>query len=98
LSEKRESSGAIPAEFPGSDGFSSWKGGQSITLTESSRVLYFTTKQPIRKGDNVEAYCVKCRKKVNMLEPKEETLKNGRRAMMGKCGACGTKLCRILGK
>jgi NAD-dependent SIR2 family protein deacetylase len=54
--------------------------------------------QPARKGATVEAYCVKCRKKTTMQDPKEETLKNGRRAMMGKCPACGTKLCRILGK
>ena len=45
----------------------------------------------------VEAYCVKCRKKVEMKNPKEETLKNGRRAMKGQCPACNTNLCRILG-
>ena len=45
----------------------------------------------------MDAYCVKCRKKVNMNSPKEETLKNGRRAMKGKCPACNTTLCRILG-
>jgi len=52
----------------------------------------------LEKGGNVEAYCVKCRKKVDMSNGKEETLKNGRRAMKGKCPVCGTNLCRILGK
>ncbi len=46
----------------------------------------------------MEAYCVKCKKKVEMQNPKEETLKNGRRAMKGQCQQCGTNLSRILGK
>jgi len=46
----------------------------------------------------MEAYCVKCKAKKEMQEGKEEMLKNGRRAMKGKCPDCGTTLCRILGK
>ncbi len=46
----------------------------------------------------MEAYCVKCKKKVEMKDPREETLKNGRRAMKGQCPVCNTNLCRILGK
>tara|TARA_Y100000780_G_scaffold231808_1_gene259028 strand:- start:4 stop:147 length:144 start_codon:yes stop_codon:yes gene_type:complete len=41
------------------------------------------------------AYCVKCRKKVEMKNPKEVTLKNGRPAMSGICPECGTKVFRI---
>jgi hypothetical protein len=44
-----------------------------------------------------EAYCVKCKKKVQMKDAKEVTMKNGRKAMKGVC-ACGTGLYRILGK
>jgi len=44
-----------------------------------------------------EAYCVKCKKKVQMKDAKEVTMKNGRKAMKGTC-ACGTGLYRILGK
>lgn len=43
----------------------------------------------------VEAYCVKCRKKVEMVDPKEVELKNGKPAMKGKCGVCGTGVFRI---
>lgn len=45
----------------------------------------------------VEAYCVKCREKREMIEAEEVTMKNGRKAMQGKCPECGTKLFRILG-
>jgi len=45
----------------------------------------------------VEAYCVKCREKREMSDAEEVTMKNGRKAMQGKCKVCGTKLFRILG-
>ena len=48
-------------------------------------------------ADTHEAYCVKCREKRQMQEPEEVTMKNGRQAVQGKCGVCGTKLFRILG-
>jgi hypothetical protein len=37
-----------------------------------------------------EAYCVKCKKKTEMKNPKEVTMKNGRHAMKGTCAVCGT--------
>jgi predicted RNA-binding Zn-ribbon protein involved in translation (DUF1610 family) len=45
----------------------------------------------------MEAYCVKCKSKKEMQDTTEVTLKNGRRAMKGKCPDCGTSLFRILG-
>lgn len=45
----------------------------------------------------VEAYCVKCKAKKEMKEPKEVTMKNGRNAMQGKCPTCGTGMFKILG-
>jgi len=45
----------------------------------------------------VEAYCVKCKSKKEMNDPKEVVLKNGRNALQGKCPDCGTTLSRILG-
>ena len=45
----------------------------------------------------MEAFCVKCREKREMKDEKQVTMKNGRKAMSGKCGVCGTKLFRILG-
>jgi len=41
------------------------------------------------------AYCVKCRKKVEMRNPKQVTLKNNRVAVQGVCPVCGTKVFRI---
>ena len=41
------------------------------------------------------AYCVKCRKKVEIKNPKQVTLKNNRPAVQGVCPVCGTKVFRI---
>ena len=48
-----------------------------------------------------EAYCVKCKAKRDMKDPKEVSMpgKGGeRRAMTGVCPKCGTKMFRIMGK
>ena len=48
-----------------------------------------------------EAYCVKCKAKRNMKDPKEVTMKGKggkvRLAMTGTCETCGTKMFRIMG-
>ena len=46
----------------------------------------------------MEAYCVKCKAKKEISNPQEVTMKNGRKAMQGKCPTCGTKMFRIMGK
>ena len=46
----------------------------------------------------MQGYCVKCREKREMTGAAEVTMKNGRSAMKGKCGTCGTGMYRILGK
>ncbi|MGQ0376625.1 MAG: DUF5679 domain-containing protein [Nitrososphaerota archaeon] len=43
----------------------------------------------------VQAYCVKCRKKVDIKDPQQTKLKNGRPATKGKCPICGTNVFRI---
>ena len=45
----------------------------------------------------MEAYCVKCKAKTEIKEPQNVTMKNGRKAVKGKCPTCGTGLYRILG-
>jgi len=45
-----------------------------------------------------EAYCVKCKAKKPIADGVEETMKNGRKAMKGKCPTCGTVMFKILGK
>ncbi len=43
----------------------------------------------------VQAYCVKCRAKREIKDPKVVTMKNGKKAVTGVCPVCGTKLYRI---
>jgi len=44
-----------------------------------------------------QAYCVKCKKKVEMKNEQAVTMKNGRKAKKGECPNCGTKVFRIGG-
>ena len=44
-----------------------------------------------------EGYCVKCKAKKEITEAAEETMKNGRKAIKGKCPTCGTVMFKILG-
>lgn len=50
----------------------------------------------------MEAYCVKCKAKREMVDAKEVAMKGKggvkRKAMTGKCPKCGTKMFRIMGK
>jgi len=43
-----------------------------------------------------EGYCVKCKTKKEIAEAVEETLKNGRKAIKGKCPTCGTVMFKML--
>lgn len=43
----------------------------------------------------VQAYCMKCKKKVEMKNAKKITMKNGKPAQKGICPKCGTKVFRI---
>jgi Zn finger protein HypA/HybF involved in hydrogenase expression len=44
-----------------------------------------------------EGYCVKCKAKKEIVDGAEETMKNGRKAIKGKCPTCGTVMFKILG-
>jgi ribosomal protein S27E len=44
-----------------------------------------------------EGYCVKCKAKKEISDGVEETMKNGRKAIKGKCPTCGTVMFKILG-
>jgi hypothetical protein len=44
-----------------------------------------------------EGYCVKCKAKKEIVNAVEETMKNGRKAIKGKCPTCGTVMFKILG-
>jgi uncharacterized Zn finger protein (UPF0148 family) len=44
-----------------------------------------------------EGYCVKCKAKREIADGIEEVMKNGRKAIKGKCPTCGTVMFKILG-
>ena len=44
-----------------------------------------------------DAYCVKCKLKVEMKDPVESTTTKGTKIAKGKCGTCGTTVCRMGG-
>jgi len=46
-------------------------------------------------GNTMEAYCVKCRAKKEIKDPKSIAMKNGKPATQGTCPSCGTKMFRI---
>jgi DNA-directed RNA polymerase subunit RPC12/RpoP len=44
-----------------------------------------------------QGYCVKCKKKQEMKNAKEVTMKNKKKALKGECPECGTKMFKIGG-
>ena len=44
-----------------------------------------------------EGYCVRCKAKQPIAEAVEEIMKNGRKAVKGKCPVCGVVMFKILG-
>ncbi|MFM8421807.1 MAG: DUF5679 domain-containing protein [Verrucomicrobiota bacterium] len=44
-----------------------------------------------------EGYCVKCKAKRPISDAIEEVMKNGRKAVKGKCPDCGVVMFKILG-
>ena len=44
-----------------------------------------------------EGYCVKCKAKKEIADAVEELMKNGRRAIKGKCPTSGVVMFKILG-
>lgn len=43
----------------------------------------------------MDAYCMKCKAKRQVQNPKQITMKNGKPATQGTCPVCGTKVFRI---
>ncbi len=44
------------------------------------------------------AYCLKCKTQREMKETESVTMKNGRKALKGKCTVCGTTMFKMLPK
>jgi hypothetical protein len=56
-------------------------------------------KPPLEKNSEVfrmpQAYCVRCKKKVEIKDPQKVRLKNGKPATKGLCPNCSTSVFRI---
>ena len=63
-------------------------------LTAKEKRIIFNSKI-IKEETSMQAYCVKCRAKKEMKDPKTITMKNKKPATQGVCPACGTKMFRI---
>jgi len=63
----------------------------SIDIAETNSLCLLTK----REVDQMQAYCMKCRTKREMKDPKAITMKNGKPATQGVCPVCGTKMFRI---
>jgi len=63
-------------------------------IDKQGRVCY-AAEQKNQGGMIMQAYCMKCRKKVEVKNPQQVTLKNQRPAIQGTCPNCGTKVFRI---
>ena len=63
-------------------------------LIMPSKAIKITNKGRRRVTMNT-AYCMKCKRKIEMKSPKQVTMKNGRPATQGTCPVCGTKVFRI---
>lgn len=50
-----------------------------------------------RTGHMAQAYCVKDKMKVEVQNPVQITMKNGKPALSGTCPNCGTKVFKIGG-
>lgn len=53
------------------------------------------TQSTPKSASTTTAYCVKCRAKKEMKNPKIITMKNGKPATQGVCPTCGAKIFRI---
>lgn len=66
-------------------------------IKEISRLIIKRVPEPAKKEKTITAYCVKCRKKVSVKNPRDYTMKNKRLAVKGVCPFCSTGVFRILG-
>ena len=71
--------------------------GPFSTLKPRSKPLSRARSIYARGDPLVTAYCVKCKTKREMKNPKKTKMKNGKPATKGVCPKCGTTLYRIGG-
>jgi hypothetical protein len=68
---------------------------QSTPSRAKKRLISWPRGTPSEVRPVPEGYCVKEKKKVEIKDPKQVTMKNGRAAIQGTCPDCGTKIFKI---
>lgn len=54
------------------------------------------SRSPQKSAGSAKGYCLRCRTKRTMTNPKKRTTRNHRTMMCGQCSSCGTKMCRFI--
>jgi len=54
--------------------------------------------KPVASAGSATAYCVKCKTQRSMTGVTNTTTSNGRHMNKGKCGICGTGMCKFIKK
>lgn len=62
-------------------------------IEENGIAIYVCAKEVFSMAD---AYCVRCRKKVQMKNEQQITTKNKRKALKGKCPNCDTTVMKFI--
>ena len=66
---------------------------QNIDIAHDQMISFIVNLQ--KEGNQMQAYCMKCKAKREMKDARSITMKNGKPATQGVCPACGTKMFRI---
>ncbi len=66
---------------------------QNIDIAHDQMISFIVNLQ--KEGNQMQAYCMKCKAKREMKDARSITMKNGRPATQGVCPVCGTKMFRI---
>ena len=88
--------------FPGSARWKPWANGLFQVDADTRPPLTYPGNHRAHgasgpKDFMAEGYCVKCKAKKEIANGVEEVMKNGRKAIKGKCPTCGTVMFKILG-
>jgi endogenous inhibitor of DNA gyrase (YacG/DUF329 family) len=71
------------------------KFGSEWRIVQKAIDAGYPIKMESAEEEKMQAYCMKCKKKVKIKNPKAITMKNKRPAIQGVCPICGTKVFRI---
>lgn len=58
-------------------------------------IVFIAAHRPRGRPGMAKAFCMKCKKSVDIKNPKQVELKNKRLAVAGICSRCGTKVFRM---